>query len=1055
MKSYFTSHVRPRLLSVLSVVLVALSACGGSSSSTELDVGYDPASRRILVSLSRGLADGERLHARVRMGAIGELDCARDAGSIDRVDGQPFDAPGQPGVTFAGPQVDETIFEPVYDDSWLEGEPTAEMLASIADGQAFIDVCLVDDKGVVREGEFDIRRALDKTGANGKADGDEEVIASTEAYADKCVEELGDIPFFEKVAEGDYSTFNCLDSTPIATTVTGADGQVSRPGAEVAACDNPQYIYSLCEGNAVSGTSNGPRVTSAANEDGTEWVLLCRKAKPDEGAYNDIAMIGHNPYTGKTCFFQNALYSRTDGLHVPHPGDKVESTDSPQQSASLWSGIHGGLGSGIQCAKCHDADPFIHTPWIDQALDQNGDPVVPRMGIDEDFALGYADAPYTIVNTQGQGWTMPKVLVSPEAAACTNCHRIGDGEWTDGWIDRLVGEDSAWTNITTEAYRSFAHTFWMPPDMDGLDQETWADSDFGRAVKFIQNCGRDPSSCQWAELPTEPFGEDGELPAIELEGEALARAAGAVLGADVQDPSCPGGQCASPRCAECHSLSPAAMRRWLDYTDHAWNDCGLATDPATMSQEQARRAIDCLRTDPSDPSSPFAAAQLGILAAGVQYGDFRELFRAALGDEEWLTPYLQFKARVGMPKGSHPKMSQREFATVQKWFTDRLPAIDDVIQTPPAPTVCEASRDEMAIAAHVDEMAFDGWAALNREAGINMFGCSGDDPLSCFGAAAFADRTADWGNGEGNGTVRQLKVLGFNTSFWTRSSADGRYIGNGGGSSLGSTITDLTTGTNIPVDAAYDPGFFPDNSGFIFQGAVGGAGICPQSVLTRYPQIKFDEPECISASGINLYQHVARGVGGGDYFVINSQFVSDSGHASQDPSAFFDAGSTMKFTPMVFNGTTYDPLPPTVVDSPYEGDSVLSPSARLVASRLAGADGKGLGYVLRRVRATRFGDGYQVDIGQKLATICMPGAKVNISFDERFLVTHHYHDGKADILLYDLVTGEERQITDVPVGTEARFPHFRSDGWIYFLIDGGDEEIMAASDAALRIAAQQ
>ncbi|HWM86027.1 MAG TPA: hypothetical protein VNO33_09320 [Kofleriaceae bacterium] len=1051
-------HVRPRLRIALGFIpLILSSACGqSSSSSTTLDVGYDPPSRRILVSISRSLGEGERLHARVRMGAIGELDCARDAGAIDRVDGQPFDAPGTPGVTFAGPQVDQSIFEPVYDDSWLElPEPTAEMLAQIADGTAIIDVCLVKDGGVVREGEFDIRRALDKTGDNGKADGEEEVIASTEAYADRCVEELGDIPFFDPIAEGDYATFDCLEATPIATTVTGADGQVSSPGAEVDACDNPQYIYSLCEGNAVAGASNGPRVTSAANEEGTEWVLLCRKAKPEEGSYNDIAMIGHNPYTGKTCFFQNALYQRTDGVHVPHPGDVVESQDSPQQSATLWSGIHGGLGNGIQCAKCHDADAFIHTPWIDQALTQAGDPVVPKMGIDEDFALGYADAPYTIVNTEGQGWTMPKQLVSPEAQACTNCHRIGDGEWTDGWINRLVGEDSSWNQITTETYRSFAHAFWMPPDMDGLDQASWADSDFGRAVAFIQGCGRDPSSCEWAELPTEPFGEDGELPEIELEGEALARAAGAVLGADIQDPSCPGGQCASRRCAECHSLSPNALRRWLDYTDHAWSECGLAADPAAMTQEEARRAVDCLRTDPADPSSPFAAAQLGILAAGVQYSEFRALFRAALGDEAWLTPYLQFKARVGMPKGSHPKLSQLEFATVQKWFADRLPAVDDVIQTPPAPTVCEPSRDEPAIAAHLEEMSFDGWSALNREAGIRMHGCSGTDPLTCF-ASGFADRTADWGNGAGNGTVRELKQLGFNTSFWTRSSADGRYVGNGGGSSLGSTITDLVTGTDIPIDASYDPGFFPDNSGFIFQGATGGAGICPQSVLTRYPQIKFDEPECISASGINLYQHVARGLGGGDYFVINSQFVSDAGNQGEDPSAYFDAGSTMKFTPMVFNGTTYAPMTATVVDSPYEGDSVLSPSARVVASRLAGADGKALGFVLRRVRATRFGQSYQVDIDQKLATICMPGAKVNLSFDERFMVTHHYHDGKADILLYDLSTGAESQITDVPVGTEARYPHFRSDGWIYFLVDaGGGSETMAASDAALRIAAGQ
>ena len=233
-------------------------------------------------------------------------------------------------------------------------------------------------------------------------------------------------------------------------------------------------------------------MTSSANEQGTEWVLLCRKAKQEEGAYNDIAMIGHNPYTGKTCFFQNALYSRTDGRNVPHPGDRVESQDSPQQSATLWSGIHGGLGSGIQCAKCHDSDAFIHTPWIDQAVNQAGDPVVPKMGIDEDFALGYADAPYTIVNTQGQGWTMPRQLISPEAAACTNCHRIGDGEWTDGWIDRLVGEDTAWTRITTAEYQKFPHVFWMPPDVDGLDAATWADSDFGRAVKFIQNCGPQP-----------------------------------------------------------------------------------------------------------------------------------------------------------------------------------------------------------------------------------------------------------------------------------------------------------------------------------------------------------------------------------------------------------------------------------------------------------------------------------------------------------------------------------------------------------------------------------
>lgn len=1037
----------PRLLPAILLALLA-PACGSSGGGTALDVGYDAARGRVLVEVNRPLKDGERLHARLRNGAIGEFDCARDVAALPRVDGEPVD--GGP-ATFAGPAVDDAVFEPVYDDRWLEGEPTAEMIAAAIASQAVIDVCLVSDAGVVREGEFDVRRALDQDGAAGKADGEEELIASTEAYAEKCVEELGEIPFFQPLADGDYTTYDCLDATPIATTVTDADGVVAHPDEEVDQCDNPQYIYSLCEPNAVDGETNGPRVTSAANPEGTEWVLLCRKSRAQEGQYNDIAMIGHNPYTGKTCYFQNALSVRTDGVHVPHPGDKVESPASPQQSTSLWQGIHGGLGSGIQCARCHDADPFIHTPWIDQAVDERGDPVVPKMGIDEDFGLGYADAPYSIVNTQGQGWTMPKVLTSPEAAACTRCHRIGDGRWTDDWIDRLVGEDSAWKNLTSPAMRTFAHTFWMPPDLEGLSEATWATSEFGRAVDFIQACGANPSGCTWAELPTDPLGEDGELPTIDLTGEELARAAGAVLGADVDDASCPGGNCATRRCAECHSLSVGALRRWHEYTELAWSDCDLDRDPESMTQAQARASIKCMRLDPSDASSPFAAARLGILATGVQYGQFRKLFQKAEGDG-WLMPYLQFKARVGMPKGNHPKLSQREFAIVSKWFADGLPAIDDVIETPPAPTVCEPAFDQAAMTTHLETMRFDGWAAVNKEEGLRMFGCPGDDPLACL--TTMQDRTATWGNGPATGKVRQLRALDFTTSYWTRSSPDGRFVGNGGGNVAGSTISDLTTGVDIPVDASYDPGFFPDNSGFMYQGTGVGAGLCPLSVLEGFDHVTFEEPGCSSAPSVSLYQHVARGLGGGDYFAINSQWSGDFGGSSSDPGAFFDANSTIKLTPMIFDGTQYVERPDTVVDSPYEGDSVLSPSARMVASRLASAEGKGLGYVIRKVNAVRVGNTYDVDIGQKLATICMPGAKPAFSYDERFLVTHHYHDGRADILLVDLTTGQQRQITKMPSGFEARYPHFRNDGWLYFLVDGPSGEFIAASDAAVRWAAE-
>jgi hypothetical protein len=36
------------------------------------------------------------------------------------------------------------------------------------------------------------------------------------------------------------------------------------------------------------------------------------------------------------------------------------------------------------------------------------------------------------------------------------------------------------------------------------------------------------------------------------------------------------------RCAECHSVSRNGLRRWRDYTEDAWQTCGLDRDPAEI-----------------------------------------------------------------------------------------------------------------------------------------------------------------------------------------------------------------------------------------------------------------------------------------------------------------------------------------------------------------------------------------------------------------------------------------------------------------------------------------
>jgi len=1049
---------RSALLAVLAaLVLTPTLGCNDSEPLT-LRLGIEEATNRLVVTVNRDLAGSETLYAQVRQGDIGVLDCASMYESFSRIDEDPI-ADSRVAAAFRGPSLDDASFDSPYDSAWLQQEnkdgtvtPTDEMLAGIAAGTWIADVCLMDGSNVVTFLEVDVRQALDRAGEDGKFDGEEARIASTQAYADHCVDEMGEIPFFEDLGNGDYGTYNCLDSTPIPTTVTDDMDFVSFPEETVDACDNPQFIYSLCEPNAVSGRTNGPRVARRRNEQGTHWVLLCRKAKSAEGAYDDIAMIGHNPFTGKTCFFQNALYRKTDGLAVPHPGDRVNSQDSPQQSETLWEGIHGGIGSGIECAKCHDADAFIHTPWIDGALDDSGDPIVPRMGVDDDFVLGFNDAPYSILNTEGQGWTMPQQITSEEADACTRCHRMADGRWAKDWLHRLDGTDQAWTRITTRAYQQFQHTFWMPPDLEGVDADSWADSEWGQAMTFLQSCtdaGAD--MCDRFPLPTDPITDPGELPTINLEGDDLALEAAIILGADVSNPGderCDGadGSCASRRCAECHSVARAGLRHWSDLTQDAFNLCFLNTDPETMSQEDAMTSVDCMRQNATDPTSVFATARLGILATGVQYGYFRDLFRRAFGDA-WLPQYVAFKARVIMPKGNHPRLDQREYATVLKWFTQNLNDLDAVLPEAPRPATCTEMFDRGALDAHLDDMVYEGWTAANEDTGIRMYGCSGSDPLACLTSAP--DRSSDWG--AGGGTTRELRRLAFTTSYWMRSSADGRFVGNGGGTDAGATISDLQRDVDIGIDASYDPGFFPDNSGFIFQG--GGAGICTQTILESASRIDFDEPGCIVNNTINLYQHVARGVAGGDYFVINSQFTSDPGGSNADPSAFFGENATMKFTPMVFNGTNFETLPEVVVPSAYEGDSVMSPSGQLVVSRVAGADGP-LGYTVRRVAANRAGVNYSINIDEQLARICSPGAKVSFSLDERFITTHRYEaDGSANVLLIDLRTGESSDVTAMPAGAQALFPHFRSDGWVYYLVNETDgSQYVAASDHAIRIA---
>jgi len=577
-------------------------------------------------------------------------------------------------------------------------------------------------------------------------------------------------------------------------------------------------------------------------------------------------------------------------------------------------------------------------------------------------------------------------------------------------------------------------------------------------VLVLVGCGGGHAARQPDAAPADVAIDADPVPAfrnaVALPDDQLAAQALAILGAtgSVEE------------CGACHGLTRQHLRYWRALTDTSMTSC--LTDLEVSSQQAALQMIDCLRMMPSVPGSDFTADKLGVAAAAARLPWFQYTFDKAYGDQG-AAQLADFIGQAGMPKTGHV-LTQPEFDIVAEYFARGLPLLDSLLPQDQQPTECTAGISS-DVAAHTAQLATTGWRALNHDNGMAMFGCgAATDPKQCL--ASKTDTT--WGV---HGTLRLLKDVTYQSSFWTRSSPDGRFVAHGVADIGGAYVIDLQRDVLVPIAAQYDPGFFPDNAGFVFQG--GTQNICAMSVLTSNPSsITMTEPACANIDAIGLYQHVGRALGGGDYFAIDSEFVSDDGGHSltaAQPAASFGPRAYADFTPMIFSGTQYLPHTQVKVSQPYEGDSVLSPSATLELTRVSDVNDDQIGYVLRKVIATPSGTTYTID-APEIARYCMAGAKASFSYDERWIVYHHYvtdadaqdlgftgpsdpgfaayrTQGAANLYLMDLATGVPVRITNMPAGQYALYPHFRSDGWIYADIrdTNANHEYIVASDAAL------
>lgn len=546
---------------------------------------------------------------------------------------------------------------------------------------------------------------------------------------------------------------------------------------------------------------------------------------------------------------------------------------------------------------------------------------------------------------------------------------------------------------------------------------------------------------------------------------------------------------AEQQCNQCHDINRKSLRVWGEQYDAAKK---LIDDP----NKTAKQKVDDLRVDQGNPRSPYSPKRLGFLAAGIHIPELAEskklakIFEEAFGVSKGKDEYRKLRDAARMPiDPDHDRLGRSEFRTVQQWADKSMPKLDELLFEQPRPTTCETKiSDELK--AHIERMKTQGWAARNKEQNVPMFACpeankpelcftqkvgEGDAAKDLFPLSANTEYAKTWAAPET--AIRILHEMPHGTSFWSRNSADGRFISSGGGED-GAFVVDfakqLTSNgaerREIGVSASYDPSFMPDNSGLLIQG--NGTHFCTQDLFTNAAttNVNFQESQCSKLDNVALYQSVGRRLADNqmsDYFIVNNSFESDDGYG-EDTTPTFGEDQKISIKVMISTGTEAGYKIGQIKDlvAAWEGDTMMSPTTQLLASRVSGEEGQ-VGYSIRKLTTTMEADGYKMKL-DPIGRICIPGGKANFSFDERYLVTHHYLTRKdfdsdeafapykdktaADIYVVDLLDGKTTRVTHMAPGQLALFPHYRSDGWLYFLVrdKNSDKEYYAVSNVTLK-----
>jgi hypothetical protein len=286
------------------------------------------------------------------------------------------------------------------------------------------------------------------------------VTQSLQEYGQECAEMIGQIP-----------AFDCLDGTIVPITV---DGKTPTEYTSGMTCDRPALLP--YKPDSFGQCTPYSRILNFSR-DKVQISAFCRREQlrdPKSAMFDEVDIIAHNANSGKTCWFhaedKPGQRGGFDASRVPPPNEKVAPPKRVSAKDFWWTP---GRTAQKNCASCHDADPFMYSPWLGQVWHKvPTDPLGRYSNIGKDFASWHSNSISTRDNT------------------CVGCHRIGDQASCSVYIPMATGKISPKGGDAMAMSYPLSH--WMPVNNDQT-KAFWTKANL-ESLQKIMTCCDDPKN---------------------------------------------------------------------------------------------------------------------------------------------------------------------------------------------------------------------------------------------------------------------------------------------------------------------------------------------------------------------------------------------------------------------------------------------------------------------------------------------------------------------------------------------------------------------------------